>query len=279
MSVPIFAHDASNRLVASYTRSQLRQATQPPRELKPDISLSIVPDLPPPIRGDLEKIYTYNALQSHSGKWEAQQHKVQARDTDALLRAFLLQQIDNENARRAQIEADSEMPYAGVVRDMLKKKQQVDNTLAPVEQARERIAEATARREEAAAIKAEMSARKAQEDLLRREERIQRSAEKKHAKAMEAPRSLEDLMADSASPAGKSSSKQKGIQAYLSAAKETPGEKAPEKRSIPKVGGKATDSVAPLVERALPGASGAAGGAGASTPSVTRSGAAFVKRF
>lgn len=121
MSVPIFAHDASNRLVASYTRSQLRKATQPPRDIKPDIALSIVPNLPPPIRGDLEKIYKYNALQSHSGKWEAQQHKVQARDTDALLRAFLLQQIDNENARRAQIEADSEMPYAGVVRDLLKK--------------------------------------------------------------------------------------------------------------------------------------------------------------
>jgi hypothetical protein len=263
MSVPIFTYGANNQLIPDYTPAQLKAMVAPERQTRPDIPSMIVPNVPPPIRGDLQQIYQYNALNEHSARWEAQQHKVQAKDVDSLLRAYLVEQIDNENARRAKIEADSEMPYAGVVADILQKKKQVDNVIKDnMDDVRRRKQEAETRRAEAAAMKAEADASRAAAALLKQQQRDEEAeARRVEAAARRQQREEEELdrvVAKSPAQAAKAPDIRPDLTAVTAGTKSaqaSPAGRAP--------GGGDT---AVLVEQALPGA---AGGAGAASPVVT----------
>jgi len=69
-----------------------------------------------PQRGDMLRIQHW-LEQEAAVKHEAVQHthEYKARQTDSLLRDYLSQAIDAENARRANIEAEWGVPYAGVL--------------------------------------------------------------------------------------------------------------------------------------------------------------------
>jgi hypothetical protein len=140
MSAPVFSFNANGRLVQPFTRAQLSAATrlQPlPSHIKPDLA-PLLNQFAPPRRGDLDKISEWFLLNDSAARWEKDNQRAKPKQTDDLIRTFLVQQIDNERQRRAKIESNAEMPFAGVMRDELNRKDLVDQSTPQLKAKRKR---------------------------------------------------------------------------------------------------------------------------------------------
>lgn len=125
MSVPIFTHAMNGMLTGDYTRSDLRKIVTEQRPKPPAPTYVTNFDITP-MRGDLADIGAYLDAHEAAARWKKDSYyEYKPKTTDELMRTFLVQMIESETARRAEIEAEADMPYAGVVARNIERKRKL----------------------------------------------------------------------------------------------------------------------------------------------------------
>lgn len=125
MSAPVFTHSLNGMLTAPYTRKELGKIVtdQRPKEPKPTYTMAYNIT---PVRSDLAEIQAYLAAEEEAARWKKNNvYAYKPKSTEALMRDFLLKMIEKETARREEVEAGNDMPYAGVVADNIARQRRV----------------------------------------------------------------------------------------------------------------------------------------------------------
>lgn len=118
MSVPVFTFDLNGKMQRPYTRAEISKMTKEPRE-RPDPAPTFREFDLQPRNGAMVEISKWLREQEALKSWQRQRvFAAQTKSTDELMREYLRQQIEKENARpprRAALEAEQGEPYASVV--------------------------------------------------------------------------------------------------------------------------------------------------------------------
>jgi len=115
ISAPIYTRGLNGMIVKNYTQKQLGKMTKPEPVTWPTITSSMSFDIVPE-RRDMAEIRQYFADQEATAGWtRASVTAPKTKTTDDLMREFIIKSLDQENHRRAMKEAESDMPFSGVL--------------------------------------------------------------------------------------------------------------------------------------------------------------------
>ena len=126
---PIYTRNLNGMLVGSYSQQAIARMTAPepvaPRAIQTYMSFDITPE-----RGDMAEIRRYFAAQETAQRWGNRTVGTPKRKTtDELVREFLIESIDKANERRALKDAETDMPYYGVLAGEETRRQMAANAL------------------------------------------------------------------------------------------------------------------------------------------------------
>lgn len=115
MSAPIYTQGLNGMMYKQYSQKDIGRMTAPDRTMPKQIQQYMAFNIKPE-RGDMAEVRKYFAAQEATDGWtRAAVMTPKRKTTDELMREFLVKSLDKANERRSMKDAETDMPFHGVV--------------------------------------------------------------------------------------------------------------------------------------------------------------------